>query len=135
MQIFVYAPGIPLCFGSNTEKKNKKGQNTNKNKHDRITIMQLYTNDLFLFLELRSLQAVYGFYFPEYLNLFYFFPLAMLRLFICSYSTSVFLTDFKSPLLIRKSVFTKRITQVIAIIQASMINCQPAFLKIFQAIC
>ena len=103
MQIFVYAPGIPLCFGSNTE-------NTNKNKHDRITIMQLYTNDLFLFLELRSLQAVYGFYFPEYLNLFYFFPLAMLRLFICSYSTSVFLTDFKSPLLIRKSVFTKRIT-------------------------
>ena len=32
MQIFVYAPGIPLCFRSNTEKKNKKGWNTNKNK-------------------------------------------------------------------------------------------------------
>ena len=72
--------------------------------------MQLYINDLFLFLELLSLQAVYEFYFPEYLNLFYFFPLAMLRLFICSYSTLVFLTDFKSPVLIRKSVFSKRIT-------------------------
>lgn len=132
MQIFVYAPAIPLCFVSiNIEKKTKKGQNTNKNKQDRITIMQLYINDLFLFLELRSLQAVYEFYFPEYLNLFYFFPLAMLRLVIFSYSTSVFLTDFKSPVLIRKSVFTKRITQVIAIIQARMINCQPAFLKIF----
>ena len=72
--------------------------------------MQLYINDLFLFLELRSLQAVYEFYFPEYLNLFYFFPLAMLGLFICSYSTSVFLTGIKSPVLIRKSIFAKRIT-------------------------
>ena len=64
----------------------------------------------FSFLSYVPLQAVYEFYFPEYLNLFYFFPLAMLRLFICSYSTSVFLTDIKSPVLIRKSVFTKRIT-------------------------
>lgn len=24
MQIFVYAPGIPLCFGSNSEKKKTK---------------------------------------------------------------------------------------------------------------
>ena len=60
MQIFVHAPGIPLCFVSNIEKK-QKGKNNNKDKHDRITIMQLYINDLFLFLDLRSRQAVYDF--------------------------------------------------------------------------
>lgn len=60
MQIFVHAPGIPLCFVSNIEKK-QKGKNTNNDKHDRITIMQLYINDLFLFLDLRSRQAVYDF--------------------------------------------------------------------------
>lgn len=76
----------------------------------RITIMQLHMNDSSHFLELYSMQAVYKFYFLSVIY-FIFFPLAMLGLFVSSHSTSESnVSHIKSPALIRKFIFTKRIT-------------------------